>query len=373
MRSIKIRYLESRRIAGGRTAFYYNPKADLRASGIVERQPLGEDLAAAVAKAEALNAVVDEYRAARRRGDELKKDRKTPGSIADLFDNYKSSKYFLDRAKKTKEDYNKCLRTLEKTVLKNGRKFGDLPARKLEHGHVDVLYELLRKNHGLSYANAMMRVARRAFGLGIRWKFCVVNPFEKPSLKEIAARDVVWTAKEMAIFVDASKKEGYGSLGVLMLLAYELAQRPIDARLLTWDIYQDGIFSFEQTKTGKVMFLPASDLLVLELETLTRSAGAPIAPCETTKRAWGASHLTHTVRDVMRTAGLPEELRLSDMRRTSLTDFGAAGATDDEMMSMSGHLTRAMLTRYSRTAVGKARSAIRKRDAWRAANEEKSK
>lgn len=366
MRSIKVRYLESRRVAGGRTAFYYNPKSDLRAAGIVERQPLGDDLGRAVAKAEQLNRIVDEYRAAVRAGTELARDRKKPGSIVDLFDRFQRSAYFTDKAEKTQGDYARCMRTLEGTILKNGARFGDMPASKLEHRHVDSLYDLLRKKHGLSYANAQMRVARRAFGLGIRWKLTKINPFSKPSLKELPSREVVWTAAQMHKFIEAANDAGKPSVGLLMRLAYELAQRLVDVRSLKWDIYRDGIFVFEQTKTGTRMHLPASDALVLELEGLSRAPGEPIALCETTGRAWGASHLTHTARDIMRAAGLPDSLRLSDMRRTSLTDLGAAGATDDEMMSMSGHLTRAMLSRYSRATAEKARNAIAKRDAWRA-------
>ncbi|MBX3488536.1 tyrosine-type recombinase/integrase [Parvibaculum sp.] len=365
MRSIRVRYLESRKIAGGRTGYYYNPKADLRAAGIVDRQPLGEDLAEAIAKAERLNAIVDEYRAAVRRGEELKVDRKEPGSIAHLFDEYQKSDSFNDTSKKTQVDYKKCLRTLENTVLKNGVRFGDMPAAKLEYRHADALYKLLRERHGLSYANAMMRVARRVFGLGIRWKLTKQNPFSKPGLKSTESRDVVWTVAQMHEFMDAARKEGYPSLALVMLMAYELAQRVVDVRLFTWDIYKDGVFSIRQTKTNTFLRVPASDELVLALEDLERKNGTPIAVCEATGRAWGASFLTHTFRDIMRTSGLPENLRISDMRRTSLTELGDAGATEDELISMSGHLTREMVRIYSRATVQKARNAITKREAWR--------
>ncbi len=113
------------------------------------------------------------------------------------------------------------------------------------------------------------------------------------------------------------------------------------------------------------MQLPASDELVLELEAMDRIEGGPIAICESTGRAWQSSHLTHAAREIMRAACMPGELRISDMRRTSLTHFGAAGATDDELVSMSGHLTRGMLNRYSRSTAEKAKNAIEKREAWR--------
>lgn len=364
MKSIRVRYLESRRLSGGRVAYYYNPKKDLRDAGVLDRQPLGEDLAEAIAKAERLNAIADDYRAARKRGEELSGERKKPGSIADLFDRFQKSAQYTDKAEKTRGDYKRCMRTLENTVLKNGVRLGDMPADRLEHRHADALYELLRERHGLSYANAMMRVARRAFGLGIRWKLVKQNPFSKPSLKEIPARRVVWSPEQMRAFMTAARDQGFPSLALIARMAYELAQRVVDVRLLKWDAYADGVFSFEQTKTGTFLHVPASDELVLELESMTRTPGEPIAVCETTGRAWGASHLTHTARDVMRAAGLPDALRISDMRRTSLTHLGAAGATDDELVSMSGHMTREMLSVYSVTALEKAKNAIAKRTKW---------
>ena len=365
MRSIRVRYLESRPLAGGRVAYYYNPKKDLRAAGVLDRQPLGEDLAEAIAKAERLNAIADEYRAAKKRGEELKHDQKKPGSIAALFEEYRKSKAFTDKAKKTREEYEKCMRTLESTVLKNGASLGEMPAAKLEYRHADSLYDLLREKHGLSYANAQMRVARRIFGLGVRWKLVKENPFSRPSLKGIPSRHVVWSADQMLLFMAAAREQGFPSLALIARMAYELAQRIVDVRLLTWDAYEDGVFSFEQTKTETFLHVPASDELVLELETMTRTPGAPIAVCETTGRTWQASHLTHTARDIMRTAGLPEGLRISDMRRTGLTHLGKAGATDDEMVSMSGHLTREMLQIYSVADLEKAKNAMRKREIWR--------
>lgn len=365
MRSIRVRYLESRKIAGGRTAYYYNPKADLRKAGIVDRQPLGEDLAEAVARAEKLNRIVDEYRAAVKRGEELRGDKKKPGSISALFKEYEDSDAFKDKAEKTRGDYKRCMRTLESTVLKNGARLGDMPAAKLEHRHVDALYKLLREKHGLSYANALMRVARLTFNLGVRWKYTKQNPFLKPGLKPTKSRDVVWAPERMREFMEAARKEGYPSLALAMLMAYELAQRVIDIRLMTWDIYQDGVFSVRQTKTDTLLHVPASDELVLALEDLERKDGSPIVVCEATGRAWGASFLTHTFRDIMRTAGLPDALRISDMRRTSLTELGDAGATEDELISMSGHLSREMIRIYSRATLRKARNAIAKRDAWR--------
>lgn len=368
MRSIRIRYLEARTLARGHTAYYYNPPADARAAKVLNRQPLGKDLPDAIRQAEDLNRILDEWRDALRRGEHLE-SRRRPGSVAALFERFRRSDQFLDKAASTRRFYDDCLRQLEDTALPNGRRFGEMPCADLMPVHVDKLYSLLRRTKDgqdrLAHANSMMRTARRVFYLGERWQLVKKNPFARAGLKPTRSRKQVWTIEQRLAFVTAAVEAGYPSLRLLMLIAYELAQRLSDVRNLIWDTYEDGLFRFEQQKTGRELQIPASDLLIHELEEMGRRSGQPIVVCETTGQAYRATHLSHLARDIMRKAGLPEELRLSDLRRTSLTDFGEAGATDDELMSVSGHLTRQMLQVYSVQTRNKAAEAISKRETWR--------
>ncbi len=52
-------------------------------------------------------------------------------------------------------------------------------------------------------------------------------------------------------------------------------------------------------------------------------------------------------------------------RHGGLTELGDAQATDQEMMALSGHKTRQILTVYSKRSTEQARNAARKRRALR--------
>lgn len=57
--------------------------------------------------------------------------------------------------------------------------------------------------------------------------------------------------------------------------------------------------------------------------------------------------LSKAVADVREAARFPSYLQIRDLRRTCLSEFGDSGATDDELISASGHATRQMLNVYS--------------------------
>jgi integrase len=67
---------------------------------------------------------------------------------------------------------------------------------------------------------------------------------------------------------------------------------------------------------------------------------------------------------VARLAGWPQghKLRLSDLRRSGALIYGMAGATDDELRSITGHLTREVVKRYIPISDEMAANAMRKRD-----------
>ncbi len=370
MKTIAVRYLESRKLADGSVAYYYNPPAAAREDGIVERQALGAELMAAIAAAEGLNKRLDAWRKDKKAG--VQGPTLNPDSVKALFSTFRADRtYFLDKAPKTQRGYKQCMDAVEATVLKNGKMFGDLPFRLVEPRHADALYELLRFPNGptgkerLSYANAMMRVCRLVWGWGKRQHNLAANPFEKPRMKATESRSVLWKPADVDAVMAAAISEGYPSMATAILLALELGQRIGDVRTIAWDHYEDGVFSFAQGKTGTEVVVPAGDALTTLLETATRKAGSPIVVCETTGEPYSEFLIRNVFARVRKAAGVSAELQLRDLRRTAITELSDAGATTDEMMAVSGHKTRAVLEVYSRKTAAKAQAAIAKRAARR--------
>ncbi len=65
-------------------------------------------------------------------------------------------------------------------------------------------------------------------------------------------------------------------------------------------------------------------------------------------------------------AGIPSKLTFMHLRRSGATELGEAGATDAEFMRLTGHRTRAMVSKYTKRTRDQARSATAKRSALRA-------
>jgi integrase len=69
---------------------------------------------------------------------------------------------------------------------------------------------------------------------------------------------------------------------------------------------------------------------------------------ENTGRPCREACFQHTFAEIRTAAGLSDDLRYRDLRRTFATALGAAGCTDDEIRSLTGHKTRSVVAVYVR-------------------------
>src|SRR5215472_377422 len=155
--TIKIRYLETRKLADGSTGYYYCPPAGIRRSGVCFAESLGKDALAAGSRAEILNQQIDDWRAGR----ENRNGHAALGSISWLIDKFESSHQYKRGAPATRTWYSGALKALREHRLET-MALGDVPARRLTSAHVDALYLALQKLKDgeptqLPWANAIMR------------------------------------------------------------------------------------------------------------------------------------------------------------------------------------------------------------------------
>jgi integrase len=73
----------------------------------------------------------------------------------------------------------------------------------------------------------------------------------------------------------------------------------------------------------------------------------PTQPCKRFKTAWGNLRKKANVR-----------CRIHDLRHTALTKLAESGASDSTIMALAGHLSRAMLERYSHIRMNAKRQAV---------------
>ena len=60
---------------------------------------------------------------------------------------------------------------------------------------------------------------------------------------------------------------------------------------------------------------------------------------ETTGLPYKADHFRHEFARIRELSGIPTTLQFRDLRRTAATEMGEAGATDDELRAMTGHMS----------------------------------
>ena len=79
---------------------------------------------------------------------------------------------------------------------------------------------------------------------------------------------------------------------------------------------------------------------------------------ENTGRPYQESDFQHTFAEIRNGAGLPVDLQFRDLRRSLATALGAAGCTDDQIRSITGHQTREVVSIYVRPNDAFAKSAM---------------
>lgn len=335
-------------------AFYWQPTPAVQALGFPAR-PLGKDPARALQMARDLNAQVDAAKAgldpARRPADR---------SLAALIDAYQLSPTYQAKAVKTRQGYGAILREIRDRA-------GHLPVLAIDRPGLIMTYTKLRAR-GLHTANAHMRVwqilMRHAHDLGWRPD----NPAARLGLETPPPRETVWTPDQIAAFCAAAVAQGRPMVRLGVLLAYDLGQRPGDVLRLSWANYTGSGFRLRQRKTGARVEVPFfNPFLWSEIDQLARR-GALVILREGSDQPYTIDHFKHLVIEIRRAAGLPEGLQLRDLRRTAGSEWGDAGATDDQIRGAGGWATRNQVATYVRPSSAAARGAQEARRAARNGN-----
>lgn len=364
------KYVETRERKLG-TQYVWNPPKYARAGGF-KLHVLGYDPDRAKEIADELNREVEIWR----NGGEQKVVY-TPGTLKHLCVEYMSSRFYKDLSASTQRQYRTLIRSLCNFKLDNGQELGDLMLKRFTPRLVDEIYVKLRGENleRLAWANAHVAVARRVFNIAVRWELLGSNPWNAMGIKSPKPRNQVWSFEDISAFVTKADEMKYPSMGTLALLCYEFAQRPGDMIRLSWDRIKfnahtdaDGtvysIIHVQQAKTGAHVWCPIAPYLMERLQKHWNDPddlNTPILICETTKAPYKVDHAGHLARTIMNEAGLDPSLQFRDLRRTGVTEFSSSGATDREIISVSGHTTPALLRTYSVPQVEQSVAAFKKR------------
>tara|TARA_X000001388_G_scaffold31851_1_gene22545 strand:+ start:1411 stop:2328 length:918 start_codon:yes stop_codon:yes gene_type:complete len=224
---------------------------------------------------------------------------------------------------------------------------------------------------GVSMANHVISATRIVFNHGLRMELCLLNPFANVRKRATERRKTVWGREDVQKLLDLAYSDfSTRNLGLIAHMAYEWCQRLGDMRVLTWDNidFDAQTVHIEQSKRRADVHLPISDDLFGMLQQQEEDFGfqqyvAPRPnPIRGEYKPYSLQKLPLHGRKLMQAAGLSDELRLSDLRRTGTTEMVEAGVGIGQIMSVTGHANPSSVKPYMKNTLKSADYALTERN-----------
>jgi integrase len=286
-------------------------------------------------------------------------------NINKLVDEYYLSNDFNTLADKTKVDYKYCFSILLSTEV-DGKSMAGISLTKMTGAIARRAYEEWL-GRGIYLANAVTAVSRKMYSFGMEMGYAETNPFSTFKRKTPHARNTVWTKEQLVQFLDVAYSEfKYRNIGLIVQMAYEWCQRVGDMRMLQFTTidFDKSVLNLQQSKRRSIVHLPISlDLLEMLKQQKEEYDFQPyVAPYPTAKRGvyspYSIVRLSKVARTVLNLAGLPTDLRISDLRRTGTTEMVEAGVSMGQIMSVTGHANPQSVKPYMKNTYASAENAL---------------
>jgi len=290
--------------------------------------------------------------------------------IKHLVDAYLGSRDF-ERVSASQDQYRYWLRVLCDTAFSD-RSVGQLKYRQLTTPQAQMIYDTL-SDRGITFANRITGVTRKMFNYAKKYGIVDNNPWSSIQTLTPKPRKVMWQPQDIHRFLEiAYSRFETRSVGLIAQMAYEWAQRIGDMRMLTWDSidFENKVLNLEQSKRRAVVHLPISDDLMYMLNQQNGEFDWQpyVAPNLNSKGVDGYNpyniyNISRVAKRILSEAGLNEELRLSDLRRTATTEMVEAGVGIVQIMQVTGHQSPQSVTPYMKNTLTGATNALTLRSA----------
>lgn len=282
-------------------------------------------------------------------------------TIGGLVMRYKQSDWYRQLAASSKRSYSYHLNHSLPMKIGNGKvQLQDMPWANFKRKDAKAFHaSIVKADKGKTHkARHTMTVFRRAWECAIDDELTEANPFSKMGLKEEPYRHVLWEIDQINEMVKFCDDNGRTSVGTLIKMNFELCQRIGDMRQLKWRNIMEGRANFKQEKTGAKMSIGLSKELKARLDLHSRRNDSPfIIHNENTKQPYTADRIVRVFDDLRKAFNVPSTICLNtqketvlwinDLRTTGITHAMRAGATDRQLMALSGHKDPKMLIRYA--------------------------
>ena len=350
----------------GSYMYRFNPSQDLVDNKIVERKSLGSDRRQALAEAKRLNNRIDEYRAGKIAGAMPSPMTK----LSQLVVNYYDSAKYKALGATAQLHYEYALRDLCAATYE-GRTLGNMRMKDISVKHCNHVYQQWVAK-GVTSANSKRRVCSVLFNYAMKHEAIQKNPMALVDAHKSKPRRTMWTKQQIKDFLTAAYSDyRYRSIGLIVHMAYEWCQRVGDMRTLTWDSVDLDAqrVTITQSKRGAVVQLPISDTLTRMLkqqkEDFLQYCNFVAPHHRSSDKVWrcySSQQIAALVNEVKTKAGLPQDLKAWDLRRTGITELVEAGVDMLQLMMVSGHTSVTSLRPYMVNTFDGAKSALALRE-----------
>jgi hypothetical protein len=396
------RYMLRKPLRNGTWAYFFNVPTWARKAGCqIANEPLGGDYEAAVARAE--NILLPAFDAWRMGGE---KDAPPAGgahgTLDWVFAEYRTDRRFTKLDAKTRRNHEAGFRLVGGYTLKDGRRFGSMRAAIITTAVTDDLYVKLLtitetdangntvQRERRTSVNHAMKTCRRAWNIAARrnpGKLPMVNPFAQMGLTSSDRKTPTATFEELTAFRAKARELGLASLATAALIGWEWLQREEDI----FDTFTVAHYRPKERhnavrvlheKTHEENWVPLFDEdgaplypeLMAELDVLKvdrvglmllRPDGRPWPTGEDSKRPGDLGTLRHKVKEIIRAAGLRDELSFTSFRHGGFTEAADADLSDAEIRAQGRHKSSRVLPRYAKRTMRQVVAGAKKRRATR--------
>ena len=295
-----------------------------------------------------------------------------PITVSKLVDFYRTTDEYTELKPRSITSYELMIKTSLNSILPGSNMtLGDQEAWSLTKDTVRLFKKHVKDNFSHHRSLHTVKVMRLIWTVGETFDKVIGNPWRHPNIKQMPKRMVVWTPSQVERFIAKANEMNLPSMGTLMCFA--MCQRPGDIRQLQWkhlspptDKHKRGIFEFSQEKTGTPVYIPLSPPLQDRLDTFTSqipywredNPEDYVLSYEVTGKPYTQWDYAKLVRKICKAAGLPEHIRMGDLRRTGTTNLADNGCTEDQLMSVTGHKSREEVSTYIKRSADLAKDAI---------------
>jgi len=294
-------------------------------------------------------------------------------TVGDMVQYYLHSPQFLALRPRSQKDYEYTLGKALQTAVSPSKRFESLRISKVSVSDCKIIYQDWLQR-GKRMANNTATILSVVFNMAEELELLASNPMRRVKKAKQDVRRVMWSRDQVKLFLDTAYGEyKWRSIGLIVHMAYEFAQRVGDMRLLEWknvDLDTKRL-NLVQSKRRAEVHIPINPKLFAMLEQQHKDFGfqeyvAPhVKAINGAYKPYNEFDISILVNEVKFQAGLPKELTAMDMRRTAITEMVEAGVDTTQIMAVSGHNSPQSMRPYIKHTFKSANNALAKRESHR--------